>query len=57
MLFLFFSFFRDIEEELAKQESLLNYLHEEIKFGPADPRKEEQLWDVQRLVTQLKREV
>jgi RalA-binding protein 1 len=48
---------RDIEEELAKQESLLNYLHEEIKFGAPDPRKEEQLWDVQRLVTQLKREL
>ncbi|KFD58780.1 hypothetical protein M513_00473 [Trichuris suis] len=46
-----------IVEELAKQEFLLSHLHDEIKSGISDPQKEEQLWDVQRLVTQLKREL
>lgn len=45
-----------IREELAKQESLLSQLHEELK-GVTDPEKEEQLWEVQRVVTQLKRKV
>ncbi|XP_003372172.1 hypothetical protein Tsp_11177 [Trichinella spiralis] len=34
-----------------------NHLHDEINSGINDPQKEEQLWDVQRLVTQLKREL
>ncbi|XP_064595875.1 ralA-binding protein 1-like [Liolophura sinensis] len=46
-----------LEEELHKQESLLNALHEEIKMGVEDPSKEEQLWEVQRVVTQLKRKI
>jgi len=46
-----------LEEELAKQESLLNALHEELNSGVKDPEKEEQLWEVQRVVTQLKRKV
>ncbi|KRX53873.1 RalA-binding protein 1, partial [Trichinella sp. T9] len=46
-----------ILEELAKQEFLLSHLHDEINSGINDPQKEEQLWDVQRLVTQLKREL
>ncbi|KRX88691.1 RalA-binding protein 1 [Trichinella pseudospiralis] len=37
--------------------SLKNHLHDEINSGINDPQKEEQLWDVQRLVTQLKREL
>ncbi len=45
-----------IEEELHKQESLLNQLHEDLTKAK-DPRKEEQLWEVQRMVTQLKRKV
>ena len=45
-----------IEEELKKQESLLNHLHEEL-MGVKDMSKEEQLWEVQRVVTQLKRKV
>ena len=45
-----------LEEELSKQESLLNALHQEL-HGIEDPEKEEQLWEVQRVVTQLKRKV
>ena len=45
-----------IQEELSKQESLLNQLHEELA-GKADPEKEEQIWEVQRVCTQLKRKV
>jgi len=45
-----------IEEELRKQESLLNHLHEEL-MKMKDLAKEEQLWEVQRVVTQLKRKV
>ena len=45
-----------IEEELRKQESLLNHLHEELMKVKA-LAKEEQLWEVQRVVTQLKRKV
>ena len=45
-----------IEEELHKQESLLNQLHEDL-MKVKDARKEEQLWEVQRMVTQLKRKV
>jgi len=45
-----------IEEELRKQESLLNHLHEEL-MKVKDLAKEEQLWEVQRVVTQLKRKV
>ena len=46
-----------LEEELAKQESLLNQLHARLNAGRADPQTEEQLWEVQRVVTQLKRKV
>ena len=45
-----------IEEELRKQESLLNHLHEEL-MKVKDLAKEEQLWEVQRVVTQLNRKV
>lgn len=46
-----------LEEELAKQESLLNALHAELNTGITDQEKEEQLWEVQRIVTQLKRKI
>lgn len=46
-----------IQEELSKQESLLNQLHEELAAGTGDPEKEEQIWEVQRVCTQLKRKV
>ncbi|KAK3578376.1 hypothetical protein CHS0354_025470 [Potamilus streckersoni] len=46
-----------LEEELAKQESLLNQLHQELNAGTEDPNKAEQLWEVQRVVTQLKRKI
>ncbi|XP_067653624.1 ralA-binding protein 1-like isoform X2 [Haliotis asinina] len=46
-----------LEEELAKQESLLNELHRELNAGVTDSDKAEQLWEVQRVVTQLKRKI
>jgi len=45
-----------IEEEMKKQESLLAELHTEISSGVAVSKaREEQLWEQQRIVTQLKR--
>lgn len=44
-----------IEEEMRKQESLLEALHKEISLGVASKATEEQLWEQQRIVTQLKR--
>lgn len=46
-----------LKEELVKKESSLNQLHHDIKQGKASKRKEEQLWDIQRQVTQIKRKV
>ncbi|GAU92275.1 hypothetical protein RvY_04375 [Ramazzottius varieornatus] len=46
-----------LREELAKKEVLLNHLHHEVKQGKVSKRKEEQLWDVQRQVTELKRKI
>lgn len=45
-----------IEEEMRKQESLLADLHAEISSGVlVGKAREEQLWEQQRIVTQLKR--
>ncbi|XP_067012581.2 ralA-binding protein 1 isoform X2 [Anabrus simplex] len=46
-----------IADELRKQESLLNQIHREMNAGYVSKRKEEQLWEVQRLITQLKRKL
>lgn len=46
-----------IEDELGKQENLLNELHAELNAGLRDKQKEEQLWEIQRIVTQLKRKL
>lgn len=43
--------------ELKKQESLLNYIHREMNAGFVSKTKEEELWDVQRIITQLKRKL
>jgi RalA-binding protein 1 len=43
-----------IADELRKQESLLNQIHKEINAGFVSKRKEAQLWEVQRIITQLK---
>lgn len=63
-------FSRELEAELAKQEALLNKMHEDMQksqpvsstYGTTTPTnidkdKEEQLWTQQRLVTALKRKV
>jgi len=46
-----------IEEEMKKQESLLEDLHKEISKGKASKDTEEKLWEQQRIVTQLKRKL
>ncbi|XP_071454115.1 ralA-binding protein 1 [Hetaerina americana] len=46
-----------IEEELAKQESLLGQIHKEMNAGLVSKKREEQLWEVQRFVTNLKRKL
>uniref|UniRef100_A0A0V0G7A6 Putative ral-gtpase effector rlip76 n=1 Tax=Triatoma dimidiata TaxID=72491 RepID=A0A0V0G7A6_TRIDM len=46
-----------IAVELAKQESLLSQLHKEMNQGLVSKGREEQLWGVQRIITQLKRKL
>ncbi|KAF6035616.1 hypothetical protein EB796_006079 [Bugula neritina] len=48
-----------IEEELHKQESLLNKLHQELSHSHSlkNSEKEDRVWEVQRAVTQLKRKL
>lgn len=43
--------------ELKKQESFLGYIHREMNAGFVCKTKEEELWDVQRIITQLKRKL
>lgn len=43
--------------ELKKQEMLLNQIHKEMSEGFVSKKREEQLWEVQRIVTQFKRKL
>lgn len=43
-----------MEIELKKQESLLATIHEEMNIGCISREREELLWEVQRIITQLK---
>lgn len=43
-----------IEIELKKQESLLLQIHKEMNIGCISKHREELLWEVQRIITQLK---
>ncbi|CAL8082849.1 unnamed protein product [Calicophoron daubneyi] len=45
----------ELDLELQKQESLLLHLHDQIGRGDTDPDKESLLWEVQHLVTEIKR--
>lgn len=47
----------DIQVELSKQESLLAQIHSEMNAGFVSKKREEQLWEVQRIITQLKRKL
>ncbi|XP_031625858.1 ralA-binding protein 1 [Contarinia nasturtii] len=47
----------EINEELRKQESLLSQIHSEMNAGFVSKKREEQLWEVQRIITQLKRKL
>uniref|UniRef100_A0A1A9X219 Rho-GAP domain-containing protein n=1 Tax=Glossina brevipalpis TaxID=37001 RepID=A0A1A9X219_9MUSC len=47
----------EIQIELRKQESLLNQIHSEMNAGFVSKKREEQLWEVQRIITQLKRKL
>lgn len=44
----------EITQELQKQDSLLNQIHAEMNAGFVSKKREEQLWEVQRIITQLK---
>lgn len=46
-----------IASELKKQESLLSQIHHDMNAGFVTKEREEQLWDVQRIITQLKRKL
>lgn len=43
-----------MERELLKQESLLAQIHAEMNIGFISKQREELLWEVQRIITQLK---
>lgn len=43
-----------MEIELKKQESLLTTIHKEVNIGCISTEREELLWEVQRIITQLK---
>ncbi|VDP88654.1 unnamed protein product [Echinostoma caproni] len=45
----------ELDLELHKQESLLYHLHEQIGQGDTSAEKEALLWEVQRLVTEIRR--
>nr|XP_026690804.1 ralA-binding protein 1-like [Ciona intestinalis] len=45
----------EVEAEIRRQEFLLNRLHSLLQAGCKDRRKDERLWEVQRILTQLKR--
>ncbi|XP_023296596.2 ralA-binding protein 1 isoform X1 [Lucilia cuprina] len=47
----------EIHKELRKQDSLLNQIHSEMNAGFVSKKREEQLWEVQRIITQLKRKL
>ncbi|KAK7073247.1 RalA-binding protein 1 [Halocaridina rubra] len=47
----------DIDLEIMKQESLLVSLHTQMAAGNVSRRKEERLWEAQRIVTLLKRKL
>ena len=47
----------EIQTELRKQESLLSQIHAEMNAGFVSKKREEQLWEVQRIITQLKRKL
>ncbi|XP_065076264.1 ralA-binding protein 1 isoform X2 [Ochlerotatus camptorhynchus] len=47
----------EISTELKKQESLLAQIHAEMNAGFVSKKREEQLWEVQRIITQLKRKL
>lgn len=46
-----------LENELRKQESLLAQIHSEMNAGFISKSREELLWEVQRITTQLKRKL
>lgn len=47
----------EISIELRKQESLLAQIHAEMNAGFVSKKREEQLWEVQRIITQLNRKL
>ncbi|XP_017266400.1 ralA-binding protein 1 [Kryptolebias marmoratus] len=47
----------NIKEEIRRQEFLLNRLHRDLQAGVKDLSKEERLWEVQRILTALKRKL
>lgn len=46
-----------VKEEIRRQEFLINRLHRDLQAGIKDLSKEERLWEVQRILTALKRKL
>lgn len=44
----------EMQVELRKQESLLSQIHSEMNAGFVTKKREEELWETQRIITQLK---
>ncbi|XP_072173548.1 ralA-binding protein 1-like [Diadema setosum] len=47
----------EIEDELLRHETILAKMHEDLNHGVAHKSTEDHLWEVQRVVTQLKRKL
>lgn len=45
----------EVVQEIKRQEFVLNRLHSQLQAGCKDRKKDERLWEVQRILTQLKR--
>ncbi|KAG5680900.1 hypothetical protein PVAND_010379 [Polypedilum vanderplanki] len=47
----------DIQLELQKQENVLHQIHSEMHAGTVSKKREDELWETQRNITQLKRKL
>ncbi len=52
-----FYFKSEIENEIARQDKILNQLHYNYSKCSSDSDKQEELWALQRYITSLKRKV
>jgi RalA-binding protein 1 len=44
----------EVASELRRQETILSQIHSKMNAGSVTKRREEELWETQRIITQLK---